>query len=387
MKILHTVEFYSPSVGGAQEVVRQLSERMAAMGHDVTVATTALQERKAKVIKGVKIAEFKVSGNEVVGIKGEAKKYQDFLLGSNFDVVMNYAAQQWTTDLTFPILDKIGAKKILVPCGFSGLYNPDYAEYFKKLPPILRKYDATVYLSSNYRDINFARKHKLKNIHLITNAADEVEFNDLADIRNFKARFGIKHYFILTVGSHTGNKGHEEAIEVLKKFPLPATLMIIGNPVNRGCYVYCRTAATEINASSSFPYKKILVLDLPRSETVAAMKSADVLLFLSNIEASPFVLFEAAAAGLPFISTNAGNSEEIARWTGGGLITKTDPDVEVSGQVIARTDPTLKLLLRLRLNPLLRHRLGRQGRSAWQSRFTWERVTKQYLKLYEELLR
>ena len=41
MKILHTVEYYAPSVGGAQEVVRQISERMVQRGHQVTVATTA----------------------------------------------------------------------------------------------------------------------------------------------------------------------------------------------------------------------------------------------------------------------------------------------------------------------------------------------------------
>jgi glycogen synthase len=40
MKILHTVEFYSPSTGGAQEVVKQLSERMAEKGHVVTVILT-----------------------------------------------------------------------------------------------------------------------------------------------------------------------------------------------------------------------------------------------------------------------------------------------------------------------------------------------------------
>ncbi len=42
MNILHTSEFYSPGVGGEQEVVKQLSERLAARGHEVTVATTRL---------------------------------------------------------------------------------------------------------------------------------------------------------------------------------------------------------------------------------------------------------------------------------------------------------------------------------------------------------
>ncbi len=45
MRILHTVEFYHPSIRGAQEVVRQFSERLVTLGHDVTVVTTKLPER------------------------------------------------------------------------------------------------------------------------------------------------------------------------------------------------------------------------------------------------------------------------------------------------------------------------------------------------------
>jgi len=41
MKILHTVESYTPSINGMQQVVKQLSERLVLLGHDVTVATRA----------------------------------------------------------------------------------------------------------------------------------------------------------------------------------------------------------------------------------------------------------------------------------------------------------------------------------------------------------
>ena len=138
MRILHTVEFYSPSEGGAQEVVRQLSERMVNMGHEVTIATTKLPERKQKTLNGVKIVEFDIHGNQVVGIKGETERYKRFLLDGRFDVMMNYAAQQWATDLVFEIIDEISAKKIIVPCGYSSLNNPDFKDYFVKLPSILK---------------------------------------------------------------------------------------------------------------------------------------------------------------------------------------------------------------------------------------------------------
>jgi L-malate glycosyltransferase len=123
MNILHTVEFYSPSVGGAQEVVKQLSERMVALGHQVTIATTTIPERKSQMINGVRIVDFNISGNAVRGYHGDTEAYKEFLLKNRFDVIMNYAAQQWTADLFFEVMNQIKAKKVFVPCGFLDYHN------------------------------------------------------------------------------------------------------------------------------------------------------------------------------------------------------------------------------------------------------------------------
>ena len=44
MNNFHTVQFYSPSVGDAPEVVKQVSERLVKRGHNVTAVTTRLAE-------------------------------------------------------------------------------------------------------------------------------------------------------------------------------------------------------------------------------------------------------------------------------------------------------------------------------------------------------
>src|SRR6266404_4503257 len=142
MNILHTVEFYYPSVGGAQEVVRQLSEHIAGLGHEVTVATTQLPEREKLTHNGVKIAEFAISGNRVRGIEGDVDEFHRFVTNGDFDVVMNYAAQQWASDLFFDVIDQVEAWKVFVPCGYSALFDPAYEQYFAEMPGILRKYDA-----------------------------------------------------------------------------------------------------------------------------------------------------------------------------------------------------------------------------------------------------
>lgn len=393
MKILHTVEFYSPSVGGAQEVVRQLSEHLVILGHDVTVATSRIPNRSAKIINGVKIIDFDVSGNAVNGYSGEdVHKYQKLLTSNNFDVIMNYAAQQWTTDLAFEVIDQITAKKILVPCGYSGLFNPSYQDYFNQLPTYLDKYDKIVYLSPNYRDINFALKHGVRNHVIIPNGADEREFTGESTniIPNIKHKIGInlQDKLILHVGSHTGLKGHKESIKAFINTKLPnTTLLILGDGhYTSGCSIGCKSKAIGQNLSNKFTLnnsnQRIIVTNLSRADTIAAFQSADLFLFLSNIECSPLVLFEAAASGTPFVASNAGNSREIAEWTKCGLIARSKTDINGYTRVDIRS--ASKLIKKILDDPILYERMSKSGRSAWKRKFTWEKIAKEYEKLYEK---
>ncbi len=388
MKILHTVEFYEPFKGGAQEVVSQLSERMVAMGHDVTVATTKLKERKSLNINGVKIKEFDISGNEVRGYKGNTQAYKEFLLNNKFDIVMNYAAQQWATDLFFEVMDEVKAKKVFVPCGFSGLYDPAYKEYFKKMPDLLKKYDATIYLAEKYRDIDFAKKHKVKNTVIIPNGAGADEFDSPIN-ESIREKYGINNesFLVTTVGSHTGVKGHAEAIKIFKKARTKnSTLLIIGNLLEEGCGPECSRKGHKFNRSliSKINKQKIIVKDINRKDTVDFLKSSDLFLFPSNIEASPIVLFEACASKTPFLVTDVGNSKEIIKWTGGGKLLPTFKDE--NGQSHAKIAESTDLLIKFYNNKKLRQDMAAAGYKAWKSKYSWEKITEKYEYLYKKIL-
>lgn len=385
MNILHTVEFYSPSVGGAQEVVRQLSERLVKLGHDVTVTTTRLQDRDFTSWNGVKIEEFNISGNAVRGFSGEVDRYQEFILGSNFDIMMNYAAQQWATDLVLPILSKIATKKIFVPCGFSGLYLSEYENYFEQMKIWLRQYDVCVYLSNDYRDINFARECGAdSNAVLIPNGAGADEFDWKPDM-DVRAILNIprEHILILHVGSHTGVKGHKEAIQIFKKAKIRhTTLLIVANSFDVGCTRSCQLAESFNNWDpfSKLSDKKIVIKSLSRKETVAAYHGADLFLFPSNIECSPIVLFEAMASRTPFLATDVGNSKEIIEWSSGGLLLPTLKFP--NGYIKADVDTAADVLQQLFYNSKKRKDLANNGYEKWKSSFTWEKITQQYEDLY-----
>lgn len=390
LNILHCVEFYYPSVGGAQEVVKQLSEHMVEMGHRVTVATTKLESRDFKEYKGVKIKEFEIQGNQVRGYTGkDIEKFKEFIVHEKFDVIMNYAAQQWTTDLTFQVIDKIKSKKFLVPCGYSGLYDPTYKQYFKDLPNILKKYNKTIYLSNNYRDIEFARHHNITNTVLIPNGADEREFTSIPEVdrNSMYEKYGIPvdSKIILCVSNHTGQKGHKEAIAAFLKANIENAALVFVGDINlyAGCYSEC-VRSQRIN----YWKEKLLRRDgktihnihISRKETLEVYRAAFMFVFLSNIECSPLVLFEASAAGKPFIATGCGNSIEIAKWMGNGRIVKTKKRKQ--GYVVADIADSAKQIEKLFNDENTTIHIGLKAKGIWTSKYTWEILAKKYIDLY-----
>lgn len=365
--------------------MRQLSERMVEMGHSVTVVTTKLPERTSLVHNGVSIVEFEIEGNDVRGYKGDIEAYRKFIREGNFDVVMNYAAQQWASDLVFDLLPKLKARKVFVPCGFSGLHDSLYKDYFKKMPAVLKSYDATIYLSGEYRDAAFAKKHGVKNMVIIPNGADEREFlAPAANLIKGKLEIGHTSRLIFHLGSFTGQKGQPEAMSIFRSAKVNnATLLLVGNIFNVPLYRKSKILAILFNANprNILRKRRMHVCMLDREDTLDALKTADVFLFPSNIEASPLVLFEACAAKLPFLTSDVGNAKEIIEWTGGGILLKGSKDP--IGQMHVDVPAAAKVLEKTMNDDALRARLADSGFSAWKKSFTWQKITAKYAKIYK----
>ncbi|MCK4793978.1 MAG: glycosyltransferase family 4 protein [Desulfobacteraceae bacterium] len=340
-------------------------------------------------MNGVKIEDFSITGNAVRGFSGEVDRYQNFILESDFDVIMNYAAQQWATDLVLPLLNKVSAKKVFVPCGFSGLFLPEYANYFEQMKTWLKQYDACIYMSNDYRDINFARECGADNDVLIPNGAGADEFDQKHEV-NIRKKLNIPqdHFLILHVGSHTGIKGHKEAIQIFKKAKIKhASFLIVANSFGGGCTRSCRIAEKKYAYSpySKIADKKIIIRSLSRKETVAAYHEADLFLFPSNLECSPLTLFEAIASKSPFLTTDVGNAKEIIGWTNGGLLLPTLKFK--NGYAKADVEKSADILQRIFHNYKKRKTLAKNGYENWKTSFTWEKITRQYEELYLKLLK
>jgi glycosyltransferase involved in cell wall biosynthesis len=372
-----------------QEVVKQISQKLVRIGHDVTVATTYLPERKETNVNGVKIVEFDVHGGLVRGIVGEVERYQHFLTSSDFDIITHFAAQQWATDAALPILNKIKSKKVFVPTGFSYFYKPEFRRYYQRMKTWMNNFDMNIFLSNDYRDINFAHRCKVKKIMVIPNGADDDEFlpQTRIDIRK-RLEVPHNHLLILHVGTHTGKKGHAEALEIFSKANIPnSTFLMVANSFPGRCQLKCR--AKEIlynrNPIRLLDRKRVIVTILPREETIAAYKEADVFLFPSNIECSPLVLFECMASKTPFLTTDVGNTKEIISWSKSGVLLPTIKDN--LGFSKAEINKSAQILEKILANHQLRATMAKSGYKAWLENFTWTKIAKRYEELYLSLLK
>ncbi len=338
--------------------------------------------------EGVQIVEFGVSGNAVRGMKGEVEEYQRFLREANFDVVMTYAAQQWTTDAMLPVIRGVRGARVLAPCGFSGLRNRNYRDYFANLPLALREFDGLITHSKTYQDALFIQQNDIQ-FTVIPNGADEREFAvPSSRAPSFRRKFGISEQtpMVLVVGSHTGLKGHSAAISAFmrSKAAAGATLVIIGNsPLRTNCLPICR-AHTAFHRWRHAD-RNVVLCNPSRELVVSAFTEADVLVMSSMVECSPLVLFEACAAGLPFIAADVGNSREIAEWTGGGRVVTAGRSVR--GLFFVSTRQLADEIDRVLSDNELRQRLADSGRKAWLDRFTWDRITSSYEDLYADLVK
>lgn len=418
MKLLFCCEFYYPSLGGVQEVMRQLAERMVTFGHDVTVATSTVADRDFSEFNGVKIAEFAVSGNLVRGLRGEVERYRKFVSDFSADAILINASQQWTFDALWPVLGEIKSRKVFIPCGFSRLHYRKYAKYYREMPDVLRQMDHLIFCADQYRDTQFARDHGLTQWSVIPNAASEEEFGDLSPTSDLRRQLSIPEdsFLFLTVGSLTGLKGHAEVAEAFARMDAggrDATLVLNANlpPQEAVPRSVANTGASTssswrwslgrlkalhqhakrqlshrqpqedptnkwIDLANQTPGKRVLRTDLPRPDLIKLFQAADLFVFASKIEYSPLVLFESAAASTPFLSVPVGNAVEIARWTGGGMIcpapidkwgnTQADPAVLADAMARAMRDGALLA------------RLGETARKNWQRKLTWEVIARQY---------
>ena len=291
MKILQVCPGYFPAIGGVEEYVRNISERLA-KEHEVTVfaADPSGELTQEERINGVLVRRFKSfspSGAYHISFQmlGELKK-------AEFDIVHghNYHA--------FPLFFSRYArrKRFIVTPYYHGHGSTLLRDFLIKIyKPIGKKSykeaDKIIALS-NYEKNLLIQRFNIDNdkIVVIPSGINVKEFKDLKIARG-------KPNTILCVGRLEEYKGVQYIIHALPLLDASFRLEIVGNGSFKG-------HLTRLSSQLGLEERIDFYQDLPREELLHRYAAAGLLVLLSKYESFAIVVAEALASKTPCIVAN-----------------------------------------------------------------------------------
>lgn len=309
MKILFCSEYYYPYIGGVEIHTQKLAEFFCKK-NKVEIATSIIDysyknKYSNNINKKIKINRFNISGNLVKGYSGDISKYTRFLLNSNFDIIFFNAAQQWTFDLSLPILENITAKKIFFPCGFSRLNNFLYKPYYYILKNKINYIDQIICCSKFWKDYKFLKKNFKKKIYILNNGADRNNYKKIKFKNNIKKKF-------LYVANIKFLKGQDRVINIFRKIKDNSILLLIYSNKSSSIYKnFIFNKVRKFNNANKFNKKICLILNNRRNYIKKYFSVCDAFISGSRTEYSPLVLYESLAAGIPYFGYDVGICKNI----------------------------------------------------------------------------
>jgi glycosyltransferase involved in cell wall biosynthesis len=300
MKILQVCARYSPYIGGVEEHVKNISERMA-RENSVTVSTTDPSRRllKKEIINQVIIRRFSSwAPDEAYYFSLGLKKFLDDNSNS-FDVIHAHSYH------SFPSLYAASTKRkkrfFFSPhyhgVGHSIFRNILHKPYKLLGKTIFEKADGIICVSEYERDL-IQRNFKVDEakVTVIPNGFNLEEFKGLS-----KEKKGSQ--FILCVGRAEEYKGLHYLIKVLPKIDQSISLHIVG----KGPY---KDTLIRLTKTLNVEDRVIFLQDLPRAVLLKEYTDASLFALLSQHEAYGISVGEALCAGTPCLVANASALKE-----------------------------------------------------------------------------
>jgi glycosyltransferase involved in cell wall biosynthesis len=310
MRILITTEQYYPVQSGVSTVVTSIAEELATYGYDISVATGFLNRTVLKH-NGVKIIEFKVKGGFGNYYRGETKEYKDFMLKSDFDIIINECVQTWTTDLILKYLPQIKGKKFLHSHGFSLLSyktkNPlAYIKskfYYQTLHIYLKEYAHIFLLHENTVETPYLNRYKIEQFSYLPNGVNREFICDKLEKRD-------NNGYLLNISNYFPMKNQEFLLEAFYMSNTKLKLIFIGSSVLKDYLNHLKLL--KIKFDKEYGLKEVeFLLDITRENTIKYLQNATLFLHSSQLEVFPMVILEAMAKGIPYICTKVGNVETL----------------------------------------------------------------------------
>ena len=204
-----------------------------------------------------------------------------------------------------------------------------------------------------------------RKIKVIYNGLPDPSPVEPVDIRR-ELHLGNDTFLLVIVGALEDRKGHRTIFHVMNKLLDRTHLLVIGVGEMEEEY---RRIVSELNIDDRVHFLGY------RRDVVGILKRVDLLVLTSRMEATPYVILEAMAVGLPVVVSNIyGIPELVVDGRTGCLVEEDDID-GVANAVIT--------MLR---NRDLRVSMGAEARKCYEARFRIETSVSKTVDIYRELV-
>lgn len=374
MKFLFVLEYYSPHIGGAEVLFKNLCEGLAARGHNVTVVTLRLPKTVPfEMINGVKVHRVKTP-------KRGARYWFTFVaipralaLAKQVDVIhtttYNGALPGW-------LAAKLTGKKCLITVheviGSQWAHLAGMTWLMAKLHQLLERLILTLpfdmyvsvsqYTAGCLANLGIDQKRRT----VIYNGIDHNLFNpEKADGNAIRYELNLGNRFIYMYYGRPGiSKGVEYLVQaaplIKQKIPDSKLLMLLANDP-KDQYEKIRHMIRDLNIADS-----IILLDpVPRNDLPGYIAASDCVVVPSLSEGFGFTAAEACAMGKPVVASNVASLPEV-----------------VSGRYILVEPRNPESIARAVIDIY-------NGNAKYSERkmFSWEKCIQSYLGAYHQLKR
>lgn len=335
MQIMIAVPSYWPSQDGVTNITSYLAEGLAAKGHEVFVLTSAgkggLQELpEQETHNGVAITRMRIWTRWPMSIKGRDERstpgvYWQHIQNYRPDVLIAVCAQTWALDWLMPHLKELDCVKVFYSHGYS-LWKNQYSygkylksrnvagawaeykckKYYDKLYKYIKLFDRAIYLSEQSNAAVYADQYGLTNGRILKNAIDD-RFFDQTMRHSYEEKETISYLF---VANYNENKNQEMLIRAFARARIGKSRLVLVGFEENDYYEYLQTVIHE--ELEAQPDKRVeFRIHISRDEVLEAYRTCDVFVCSSKTEIYPVVAHEAAATGMPIISTDVGMYHKI----------------------------------------------------------------------------
>lgn len=333
--LLLTTDDYYPRTGGVPAVSRYLCEGLAQKGYKVTVVTIKYDSLPAKEsFNGVDIVRFEIHTTRLKFISGEITEFKNYIQQANVDILINECPEALTSRCLYPILvDLKDVIKILHVHGFGGLFQYPLKInfsgrmlkafkyrlfYFVYLRKYLSLYDLCLCLSEVDSSKTTLEKYAQR-VKILRNAVDDIFF-ETSNRENPLLKYAqpTNKRYCLSIANYFPYKNQKGILlEFYKSVNDDISIIFIGKGSSR---YFAELIAYNLELEKTYGKKDVFFLSgVAREDIPDILSNATLYLVGSFFEEFSISVIEAMAKGVPFVSTNVGNTRLLP----GGVVVES----------------------------------------------------------------